>query len=263
MHIGWAGLGMIGTEMVLQAMGAGHQVTVYARGAGLDQVKAAGARVVSDYASLAAECDILGLCVFSDAQLRDVLFEGGALAAMRPGSVVAIHTTGAPDATREIGARAPAGVAVLDATFSGGPVQVRAAELTLMVGGDAEGLERARPLFETYANKIHHVGELGRGQTLKLLNNLMFAANVHYSAEILAAAERQGFDSWQAARILQECSGASFAMNMFRAEVPSSRILTGVRPYLEKDVSTAVSSAQAAGIDLSAFAPTADFFGKG
>jgi 3-hydroxyisobutyrate dehydrogenase len=262
MHIGWVGLGSIGAGMVTQALKAGLQVTVYARGQGLEQVEAAGAAVSSDYAALAAECDVLGLCVFSDAQLREVLFEGGALSAMRPGTVVAIHTTGSPDLAREIGARAPEGVSVLDATFSGGPAQVAAGELTLMVGGEAEGLERARPLLEIYANKIHHVGALGKGQTIKLLNNLIFASNVQHAAEVLATAEQQGFDTWQAARIFQDCSGSSFAMGMFQAQAPSSRVLTGVKPYLQKDVATAVSSAAAAGIDLGAFASTADYYRK-
>lgn len=262
MHIGWVGLGSIGAGMAVRALNAGHQVTAYARGQGLAQVEAAGAAVSADYAAAAAQSDVLGICVFSDAQLREVLFEGGALEAMRPGTVVAIHTTGSPDLAREIGARAPAGVAVVDATFSGGPAQVAAGELTLMVGGEAEGLERARPLFELYANKIHHVGALGRGQMIKLLNNLIFASNVQHAAEVLATAEQQGFDTWQAARIFQDCSGASFAMAMFQAQAPSSRVLTGVKPYLQKDVTAAVSSAASSGIDLGAFASTADYYRK-
>lgn len=262
MHVGWVGLGSVGTNMVLQVLGAGHTATVYARGSGLAQVEAAGAAVVSDYAALASQCDLLGVCVFSDRQMRDVLLDHGALAAMRPGSIVAIHTTGSPDVTREMGAKAPEGVAVVDATFSGGPDQALAAALTLMVGGDGEALDRARPVFKSYADKIHHVGALGQGQTLKLLNNLMFAANVHYSSAILEIAEKQGFSTWQAARIIQESSGASFAMGMFQGEFPLNRMMEAVRPYLEKDVAAAASSAGEAGIDLAPFAPTTRFFGS-
>jgi 3-hydroxyisobutyrate dehydrogenase len=262
MRIGWVGLGGIGTNMVLQALKAGHEVVVYGRGKGLAEVQAAGASVASDYAAVAAQADALGLCVFSDAQLREVLFDGGALAALKPGAVVVIHTTGAPDQAREIAARAPQGVAVLDATFSGGPAQVLERALTLMVGGEAEALDRVRPLVETYAGKIHHVGELGRGQVIKLLNNLIFAANVQHAAEMLKLAEGQGFDSWQAARIIQDCSGASFAMGMFQAQAPAERMLAAVGPYLEKDVATAAASAASSGIDFAAFASTADYFRK-
>lgn len=263
MDIGWVGLGSVGTGMVARALAAGHRVTAYARGKGLEQARADGAQTTTDYAALAAQSDVLGICLFSDVQLRDVLFDGGALAAMRPGSVVAIHTTGAPGLAREIGARAPAGVGVLDATFSGGPVQVAAGELVLMVGGEAEAIERARPLLETYASKIHHVGPLGHGQTLKLLNNLLFAANLQYAAEILKIAEQQGFKSWEAARIIQDCSGASYSMGIFQAPAPVAQVLASTQRYMEKDVSTAASAAAEAGIDFAAFAPTVRYFDKG
>jgi 3-hydroxyisobutyrate dehydrogenase len=262
MNIGWVGLGNIGTGMVKQALAAGHQVTAYARGAGLGEVQAAGAKTSADHAAVAAQSDILGLCVFSDAQLREVLFDGGALAAMRSGAVVAIHTTGAPGLAREIGARAPVGVGVLDATFSGGAVQVAAGELVLMVGGEADAIDRARPLLETYANKIHHVGPLGQGQTLKLLNNLLFAANLQYAAEILKIAEQQGLKSWEVARIIQDCSGASYSMGLFQAQAPVAQMLAATKPYMEKDVATAASVAAEAGIDFAAFAPTVRYFEK-
>ena len=259
MKIGWVGLGAIGTGMAKQALAAGHAVTVYPRGAGLAEIEAAGARVSRDYAALAAGCDLLGLCVYRDAQVREVLFEGGALAAMHAGSVVAIHTTGSPELARKIGARAPAGVAVLDACFSGGPGEVAAGTLALMVGGEAEALDRARPLLELYANRIHHVGPLGQGQTMNLLNNLLFAANIRSAVEILRLAQRQGLDTATCARILQDCSGASFASARFQ-NAPVEPLLAAVRPYLEKDVATALASARDAGLDTSAFAATAAFF---
>ena len=259
-NIGWVGLGGIGTGMVVRALAGGHAVTVHARGAGLAEARAAGARVDSDYAALAAGSDVLGLCVFNDAQLREVLFDGGALAALRPGATLVIHTTGAPDLTREIGARAPVGVDVLDANFSGSAAQARAAELVLIVGGESAAVVRARPLFNCYASKIHHVGALGQGQTVKLLNNLIFAANLQSAAEILKLAEQQGFDSCEVAGIFQDCSGASFAMGLFQARAPVSRMLENARPYVEKDVAAAVSNAQAAQIAIEAFAPTVAYF---
>ena len=261
MKIGWVGLGSIGTGMAKQALAAGYAVTVYARGAGLADAEAAGAVTAKDYAEIAARSDILGICVYSDAQLREVLFEGGALAAARPGTIVAIHTTGSPELAREIGTRAPGGVAVLDATFSGGPTEVAAGTLALMVGGEAEALDRARPLFETYAGKMYHIGPLGHGQMLKLLNNLLFAANIQNAVEILRVAERQGLDTATSARILQDCSGASYASALFQ-HAPIDALLGVTRPYLEKDVATALASARDSGIDVSPFVSTEAFFAK-
>ncbi|MFT3968513.1 MAG: NAD(P)-binding domain-containing protein, partial [Sphingobium sp.] len=148
MRIGWIGLGAIGTNMVRRALGAGHRLTVFARGKGLEEVIAEGAWTSGDYRALAAQSDVLAICLFNDIQVRSVLFEEGALASMRPGSVLAIHTTGSPGLAREIGALAPEGVEVMDATFSGGPHTVLAGELTAMVGGTAEAPQR-KPVMES------------------------------------------------------------------------------------------------------------------
>lgn len=262
MNIGWVGLGSIGTNMVTQALAAGHQVTVFARGKGLDAATAAGAGLASDYTALATGCDVLGLCLFSDAQLLSVLLDEGALAAMRPGSIVAIHTTGAPDVAREIGAKAPAGVAVLDATFSGGPANVLAADLTLMIGGEADAVRRAQPLFETYAKEIFHLGPLGHGQMMKLLNNLLFATNLRNATELLKLAQAQGFATQEVARVIQACSGASYAMRSFANNPSMSTALASSRPYLEKDVATVAATAAKIGLDIAAFEQIVEYFRK-
>lgn len=260
MQIGWIGLGSIGTQMVKRLLDARLNVTVYARGAGLADVVAGGAEQSSDYAAIAAHSDFLILCVYNDAQLADVLFDKGALAAMRPGSVVIIHTTGSPDFAKEIAANAPAGVAVLDACFSGGPTVTAAGQLTLMVGGEREILEKATPLLRNYAANIHHVGPLGQGQVLKLLNNLLFATNLMNAAELLRLAEQQGFDTSVVAQVFGRCSSASYALELFKNPAPVAAIMANTRPYLEKDVATAFATSVAAGINISAFAPTADYF---
>ena len=119
MKISWIGLGAIGAEMAKRLLAAGHEVTVYPRGKGLAEVCAAGAQTCDDYAALAAGGELLGLCVYNDAQVREVLFDHGALAALKPGVVLANHTTGSPALAREIGAHAPTGAGVLDAIGSG------------------------------------------------------------------------------------------------------------------------------------------------
>jgi len=259
MKIGWIGLGEIGTRMVKRLLAAGHEVTVYARGAGLEEAKAAGASTQSDYAALAADSEILTVCVYADEQVRGILFENGALGAMQPGSILAIHTTGSPTVALEAGERAPAGVSVLDATFSAGPDDVSCGKAVMMVGGDVETLEKAKPAFGAYAGEIHHVGPLGAGQTIKLFNNLLFAANLMNTVELLQLAERQGLDTKTIAKVLQGCSGGSYAMRLFQA-VPVDEMMTRARPYLEKDVSTAIETAKEGGLDVSAFVATQAYF---
>jgi 3-hydroxyisobutyrate dehydrogenase-like beta-hydroxyacid dehydrogenase len=259
MNVGWIGLGGIGSQMAARALGAGHAVTAYARGAGQAAAADRGARLVRDYPAVAEGCDMLGVCVFSDAQVREAVIDSGALAALRPGAVLAIHTTGSPALARELGALAPAGVEVLDACFSGGPKETSEGDLTVMAGGAAEALERVRPVIATYARRIHHLGPLGSGQTLKLLNNLLFATNLKHAAEIMEIARAQGLDPTAAAQVIQASSGASMSMGLF-VNRPPELILQGVRPYMVKDVQAAEAAASDAGVDLSSFAPILDYF---
>jgi 3-hydroxyisobutyrate dehydrogenase-like beta-hydroxyacid dehydrogenase len=262
MNIGWVGLGTIGTLMVKRLLEAGEQVTVYSRGAGLAEAKALGAQDSADYAAVAGKCDLLILCLYDDTQVRSVLFDHGALNALKSGSILAIHTTGSPDLAREVAVKAPSGVGVLDATFSGSPADVAAGRLTLMAGGAPEVLDRARSAFVAYAQHIYHVGPLGHAQLLKLLNNLLFATNLMDAVELLGLAERYGFETQTVAQVLQTCSGGSFAMRLFQA-APVSTILNASRRYLEKDVATALSAAKDAGIDIRVFGATTDYFRPG
>jgi 3-hydroxyisobutyrate dehydrogenase-like beta-hydroxyacid dehydrogenase len=259
MQLGWIGLGSVGAKMVAAALARGHEVAAYARGVGQDAAARAGARLVKDYRAIAEACEVLGVCVFSDAQLKAALIESGALAALRPGAVVAVHTTGSPKLARELGGLAPKGVEILDACFSGSAEDAARGELTLMVGGTQEALERARPALSAYASRIHLVGPLGSGQTLKLLNNLLFAANLRNAAEIIGLARSQGLDPVAAAKVIQASSGASMTMGLF-VDAPPEQILEGARPYMTKDVRAAEAAARDAGLDLSSFRPVLDYF---
>lgn len=255
MKVGWIGLGGIGKDMALRVLGAGHELTAYDRGAGKGQVAAQGGAMIADYPALARGCEVLCLCLFNDDQVREVMLDGGALAAMQPGAVLATHTTGSPRLVRELGDKAPAGVAVLDACFSGGAEETARGDLTLMVGGDAQALERAHPVLSTYASRINLVGPVGAGQTLKLLNNLLFAANVKQAGEILALASQQGLDPGLAAQVICQSSGGSMAMGLMKNGVVPE-MMESIRRYMLKDVQAVADAAADTGIDISAFGPT-------
>src|ERR1700712_1115987 len=112
MKVGWIGLGQIGTQMVKRLCAAHFDVTVHPRGQGRAEAAAAGAMIAPDYATLAVDSDALFLCVYDEAQGEAVLFDEGTLAALRPGSLLVIHTTASPQALRRIGEHADlAGIA--------------------------------------------------------------------------------------------------------------------------------------------------------
>lgn len=259
MKVGWIGLGAIGTQMALRVLGAGHALTAYARGMGQEPAADAGARLVSDYAQVAADCDVLGICLYSDAQVRETLLNAGALHAMRPGSVLVVHTTGSPTLAAELGRRAPCGVEVIDACFSGGPHEAGGGNLIVMAGGTPAGMERAASVLAAYAGQIHHVGRLGSGQSLKLLNNLLFATNLKHAAEAVGLAASLGLDPLLAAQVIQASSGASMAMGRFVRASPEAT-MPAVWPYLAKDVRTIAQAAEEAGLDLSSFRPVIEHF---
>ena len=249
MKVGWIGLGEMGGPMASRALTGGHSLTVYDRGVGLDALRDRGADRTDSYTAVAEASELLCLCLYGDDQVRDVLLEQGVLAAMCPGAIVAVHTTGSPLLAKTLHSAPPGGVSVLDAAFSGTPAKAQDGQLTLMVGGDASALAAARAVFETYASAIHHVGGPGAGQSMKLVNNILFAANLRMASQALAIARGLGLSS-DIAAVLRDCSGGSAAMGLFDGEATPERILAHVAPYLSKDIASAVAAAAEVGVDL-------------
>ena len=153
-------------------------------------------------AELAAASDLVCLCVVGDDDVREVLNgDTGVLAGLASGGIVAIHSTVHPDTCRELAkSAAEQGVSVIDAPVSGGAPAVEEGQLLVMVGGDAEVVERCRPVFATYADPIVHLGPLGSGQVTKILNNLLFTANLGTAISTLELGESLGIDRDDCAR---------------------------------------------------------------
>jgi len=173
---GFIGLGNIGGPMAEQLVKGSLETTVFdLNPATVEPLVQAGARAAGSCRELASRCDVIGVCVRDDADVRDVvLSEAGVLAGATPGSVIALHSTILPRTVIEVGQRATEhGVGVIDACITGGRAGAQQGTLTYIVGGESEHLERARPAFETSAAKIIHTGPLGSGAATKLCNNLM------------------------------------------------------------------------------------------
>ena len=250
--VGFIGVGQMGRPMVDRLAASNDvAVTVFVRRAELaDELRAAGVPVAASAAELAAGSDLLIVCMFSDAQVREALLQDPTvLAALRPGSVLVSHVTGSPGLAAELQAAVPAGVTVLDVPISGTSDSIRAGTLTLLVGGDAEALERVRPAFAAYSDPILHVGGLGDGQRIKLVNNLLFAVNLRVALAAARLGEALGVPPSELSPVLAECSGDSFAMRLF-AKVPSDALVAGAKPYLHKDVAVIREVAASLSIDL-------------
>ena len=194
MKVGLIGLGAMGAPMarylhnagVLAAVGNRTQAKADALAAEL-QVRAA--RSADNF----ADCDVVVLCVSLDA---DVLENVSALAqVLKAGAVVVDHSTVSVQTARRAAAMlAEHGIGFLDAPVSGGVEGARNGKLSVMVGGGAAQLEKARPLLESYAARISHMGETGAGQATKAVNQVLVAGINEAVCEGLALGEKLGLD---------------------------------------------------------------------
>ena len=212
MRVGFIGLGNIGRPMALRLVQAGLDTVVFdLADAPCRELEAAGARVASSCAEAVREADIIGVCVRDDADVREVTTgPGGVIEAAQPGAIVALHSTILPSTVREVAsAAAERGVGVVDAPIAGGAMGAERGTLTYMVGGDAELVERCRPMFEASAAKIVHTGPLGSGATMKLCHSIMTYLGFLAAFEATLLARHAGLSQ----EALEEVTRSSGMMN--------------------------------------------------
>jgi 3-hydroxyisobutyrate dehydrogenase-like beta-hydroxyacid dehydrogenase len=213
------------------------------------ELAAKGVEVVSATADLGRDCEVVLVYMYNDEQVRQVVFDGLLAAAMSAGSIVVVHTTGSPATAQAIAAH---GCAVVDAPGSGGPIQAAAGALTLFVGGEAEHVDRCRPIFAAYATNVIHFGPVGTGQKVKLLNNLLFGAHVQLALEVARVAESLQIDVAEMAKAFGDSSGASYAVSVLAA-MGAERLLAAAGPFVRKDVTIARQVAAEIGVPLGLF----------
>lgn len=261
MHVGFIGLGSQGGPMARRIIDAGYTTTLWARRpASLEPFADTAARVAGSPAELAADSELVCLCVVGDDDVEQVTDgEDGLLAGLKPGSVIAVHSTVHPSTCQRLAEKALAQqVSVIDAPVSGGGPAAAEGRLLVMIGGEAEVVERCRPVFETYADPVVHLGELGSGQTTKLLNNLLFTANAGTAASALALGKALGVSPDRLTQVISRSSGSSFAFNVVGASGNLDGLAGHAGPLLQKDVRLVVDLAERAGADGGAVLDAAD-----
>jgi 3-hydroxyisobutyrate dehydrogenase-like beta-hydroxyacid dehydrogenase len=242
----------MGRPMIDRLVAAGHEVTVLGRSAqGREALRAAGARPVSEVAAVAEKADAVCVCVFSDEQVRSVCLDGGLVDALPEGSVLVIHTTGSPRTAAAIAeAAASRGVSVIDSPVSGGPHDVAAGHITLLVGGAGADVERARPVLSAYGDPILHVGPLGAGQAVKLVNNALFAANIGLIAQAVALGGQLGVSEEGLLAALPNGSAASRGLSIVAGRGSVATSARGLAEFLGKDVKVVREVAAEVGASL-------------
>lgn len=206
--VGIVGTGRMGSAMAQALRTAGHEVTLYNRTAerATALAGALGCDVCASPAEVASKADIvLTMLADDDAVITSWRGPNGLIAGARPESVLVDLSTVTPDTIRSLEPEARAkGAGILDAPVSGSVSLATSGQLTLMVGGNAEDLERARPALEPLAKTIVHVGPLGSGAAMKLaVNTVIFGLN-EAVAEGLVLAEAAGIDRELAYRVIAD-----------------------------------------------------------
>lgn len=181
--------------MARNLVAAGHQIVVWNRTLEKAQ-RIEGATVSPSLRELAAGVDIVMICVSDTPDVESVVLGvDGILTGLRPGTLIVDHSTISPTTTRKLDETVRRqGCHWLDAPVSGGPEGANRGTLTTMVGGEKAQLDRARPYLEAYSAVITHVGPVGAGQLVKLVNQILVVGNQLASSEALLFAQAAGLD---------------------------------------------------------------------
>ena len=196
--IGFIGLGLMGGAMVGRLQDRGHDLCVLANRdrTHVDKAIARGASEASTAKELAEASDFVMLCVGTSDQVESRMYgDDGVIAGLKAGTVVVDFGTSLPASTRKIGeAVKAAGSDYLDGPLGRTPSHAVDGLLNIMCSGDKVAFEKAKPVLEDLGENVFHLGELGSGHTIKLLNNFMGMTVANAMAEAFAMADVQGVD---------------------------------------------------------------------
>ena len=227
MRVGFVGLGMMGLPMARAVAAAGFDLTVWARRpeqlTPFDQ-----SQVAASLDALASTTDLLCICVRDDEGVKQLV--DAARSQLRADAAVVVHATVHPETVRAI---AQEGLRVLDAPVSGGPTAAERGVLAVFAGGDRDLYEACLPVLSSYGDPVRLVGDVGAGQTAKLLNNLLFALHLGAAHDVLTIAAQHGLDVDVVGEMFDRASAASFALTTLRG-APTA--YDAARPLLAKDL---------------------------
>lgn len=220
-RVGVIGLGSMGGGVAKSLLRNGFPVTVCdVRPAVVEGFVAQGAKGAANPAGLAADCEIVVVLVVNAEQVESVLFgDGGAVAAMKPGTTVIMSVTLPPDYAEKLSVRLGArGILMLDAPVSGGEAKAATGEMTVMASGTPEAFAKCDAVLSAIAQKVYRLGDAaGTGSKVKMINQLLAGVHIAASAEAMALGIKAGADPNVLYEVISNSAGASW---MFQNRVP-------------------------------------------
>src|SRR6266571_1398622 len=256
--LGFIGMGHMGSHMAQRLLDAGYQLTVYDRTR--EKAKALGqrgARVAQTSKDLAANCQVVLVCVTDDEAQHDVMFgPEGALAGIHADSIIIDLSTVSPDASRRLfQAAREQGVPMIDAAVSGSVPQVDQGSLVIFVGGEQETYEQCKPILDVLGQNSFSMGASGMGTTMKLVVNTLLGLGMQALAEAIALGEKAGIEKGLLLDVLGQTAvltpgQKSKLENVRREQYPTNFALS----LMHKDFSLVLSQAYNVSVSMPATA---------
>jgi 3-hydroxyisobutyrate dehydrogenase len=253
-RIAFLGLGIMGAGMAGRLLDAGFPLTVYNRSVARAHALGARGAVVADSPRAAAsEADIVFSMVADDAASR-AMWEGerGALAGARPGTILVECSTLTVRRVRELAhAAAGAGCTFIDAPVTGSKLQAAAGELLFLVGAEADALARIRPALEAMGKTIIHLGPVGSGALVKLINNFLCGVQAASLAEAIAVIERSELDRDRTVQAIVNGSPGSPVMKTLASRILADDFSPNFYLHLlVKDMGYAIAEGESRGVPM-------------
>ena len=220
MKIGFIGLGIMGKPMAKNLMKAGHELVVYdVIAANVDNVVAAGVQAGVSSKDVAEQCSFIITMLPNSPHVKTVVMgENGVLEGAQAGTVLVDMSSIAPLASQEIAAACgEKGVKMLDAPVSGGEPKAIDGTLAIMVGGDKELFDQVKDVLAVMGSSVVYCGTIGAGNTTKLANQIIVAANIAACAEAFILAKKAGVDP---AVVFEAIKGGLAGSTVMNAKVP-------------------------------------------
>ena len=262
--VAFIGLGVMGYPMAGHLAKAGYQTRVYNRTA------AKAEQWCDEYGGShgltpreAAEgADLVFMCVGNDDDLRSVVYgDDGALAGCNTDAILVDHTTASADVAREIAERAH--VAFLDAPVSGGQAGAENGVLTVMIGGDQQAFDKARPVIMNYARAAELLGDVGAGQLTKMVNQICIAGLVQGLSEGLDFAQRAGLDGHKVVEVISKGAAGSWQMENRGNTMLNDEFEFGFAvDWMRKDLGICLQEAERNGAELPITRIVNEFYGE-
>ena len=264
LKVGYIGLGLMGKSIARNMLKAGFSVVVHNRSrAAVNELVAEGAIAANSAAEVAGQVDVVFTNLPDSPDVEKVVLgPGGIIETAQAGLVYVDNSTIKPATARMIAVKlAEKGVYALDAPVSGGDIGAKNGTLTIMVGGNADALEKAMPVLMAMGKTVTHVGKAGAGQVAKAANQIMVAAQMVAMGELLIFSQKAGVDPQKVVEAIKGGAAQCWSLDVKPARLFAGNRGPGFKAYMQaKDLNIVLETAREYGVPLPATAENAQLF---